>query len=366
MSYPVYVDVESPDETSVSFTDLDPVAGDESPVAVTVSNSDTSPISNVKLDVGGDAVVEESGRVYPSIAAGSETTETYNVTFPTAGEQTLSATVQYRTSDGATRTATFGETTDVEVANIDTDLTATVTEANEATVIQAELSEYGNVDLNDIQLRAIVDGDVVKRTSVPDVPVSSTRTFTVGSSGIPAGEVTLVAEYTAANERYTSNTTFDFNPRQQANIELTGIEAERTGSTITVSGEAANLGSLDASSVIVNVATTDAIAPSSPNGEYFIGSVESSEFATFELTANADQASDNIPIEIRYSTDGEQFVQTARVDISTEGISEDDRAAASSGSEGSNNSGIPLTGLGIVLLLGVLGGGGLYWWRRQS
>jgi hypothetical protein len=367
VSYPVYVDVEPSDETTVSFTNLDPVAGDESPVEVTLSNGDSGAISNVKLSVGGEVVVEDADRVYPSLAATSQTTDTYNVTFPDAGERTLNATVQYRTSDGVTRTDTFETATDVEPADIDTELTATVTEANDSSVIQATLSEYGNVALTDVQLQAIVDGEVVKRTSVPDVPGSSTETFTLDSSDIPAGELTLVATYTAANDDHTSETTFDFTPSQQSNIELTGIDAVRTGSTVTVSGEAANLGSLDASSVLVTVADTDAIAPASPNGEYFVGGVESSEFATFELTADADQSIDSIPVEIRYSTDGEQFVQTARVDISTtESVSQEDGAAASSGSGGSNNSGIPFIGLGIVLVLGVLGGGGLYWWRHQS
>lgn len=366
VSYPVYVDVESPDETSVSFTNLDPVAGDENPAEVTVSNGDTSTISNVKLNVGGDAEVEDSERVYPSLAAGSETTDTYNLTFPNAGEQTLTATVQYQTSGGATRTATFEETTDVEVADIDTELTATVTEANGSSVIQAKLTEYGNVNLNDIQLRAIVDGEVVKRISVPDVPASSSGTFTLDSSDIPAGEVTLVAEYTAADEEQTSKTTFDFNPREQSNIELTGIEAVWTGSTITVNGEAANLGSSDASSVLVNVANTDEIAPASPNGEYFVGSVESSEFATFELTANANQSIDSIPVELRYSANGEQFVQTVQLDISDSGgAAESGEAAASSGSGGSNNSGVPLTGIGVVLIVTVIGAVGLYWWRQQ-
>lgn len=367
VSYPVYVDVGQPDETSVSFANLDPVAGDEDSIKVTVANGDSSAISNVRLNVGGDANVEDSERVNASLAAGAQATYGYNVTFPTAGERTLTATVRYRTADGATRTATFEKMVNVENAEVDADLTATVAEVNGSSVIRTELTEYGNVDLTDVQLRAIVNGEVVKRALVSDVPAETTQQFRLNSTDIPAGELTLVAAYTAAGEEYASNTTLNYNPREQSNIELTGIEAVWTGSTVTMSGDAANLGSSDASSVLVSVANSDGISPTSPNGEYFVGSVESSEFATFELTADANQSVDSIPVEIRYSADGKQFVRTVQMDISdSEPASESGEAAASSGSGGSNGSGIPLMGIGIVLVVAVIGAVGLYWWRRQS
>ncbi|SDQ38571.1 Uncharacterized conserved protein [Halopelagius longus] len=364
VSYPVYVDVEKPDETAVSFEKLDPIAGDESSVEATVANGDENPISNVRLNLGGDAEIEDSQRVNASLPAGKQTSYTYNVTFPDSGEQTLNATVTYKTADGTTRTASFEKSTTVEAATVDADLTATVDEINGSSVIRTELTEYGNVDLTDVRLRALVDRNVVKRSLVSDVPAESTRTFTLNETDIPAGEMTVVAEYTAAGKSHTSNATLDYSPQEQSNVELTGIEATRAGSTLTLSGDAANLGSADANSVLVSVANANGVSPVSPNGEYFVGTVESSEFATFDLTANVNGSVDSLPVKIRYSANGEQFTRTVRVDISdSQAASGSDGAAASSGSGGSGGSDPPLMVIGAVLLV-VVGACGIYWWRR--
>ncbi|WP_199517487.1 hypothetical protein [Haloferax sp. Atlit-12N] len=366
VSYPIYVDVETPDEAAISFESLDPVAGDERSVGVTVANGDTDAISNVKLTLGGDASVDDPKRVSASLAPGSHADYAYNVTFPEAGEHTLRATVQYKTTTGATRTAIAEKTVTAESADIDTGLTATVAESNGSSVIRTTLTEYGNVGLTDVQFRAVVDGTVVERALVSDVDPKSSQTFALSGTDIPTGAVTIVAAYTAGGDAHTTETTIDYNPRELSNIELTGIEATRSGSTVTLSGDAANVGSTDADSVLMSVGDADGVSPAAPNGEYFVGTVESSEFATFELTADtgSNGSVDSLPVEIRYSAGGEQFVRTVDVDLeSSESAAQGDAAASSS--SGGGSSGLSVAALGLALAVAV-GGAGLYWRRQQS
>lgn len=370
VSYPLYVDVQQPDEAVVSFADLDSVADEQSTVNVTVANGDPGTLSNVRLNLDGDAVVENPERVNASLQAGTQTTYTYQVTFSETGEQTLDAELTYKTNQGSTRTVNYQTTVDVEAANVDTDLTATATETNGSAVIRTALTEYGNVELRDVQVQAVVDGDVVTRSVVPNVPKEGTQIVTLDGSDIPAGEVTLIAQYTAAGEQRTTNTTIQYSPRQASNIDLTGVEATRTGSTITLSGDAANLGSADANSVLLSVTNTSHVSPASPNGEYFVGTIESSEFATFDLTASTSTngSIDSIPVHVSYAANGEQFERVVEVDVSgpsATGDSSTGAAQANASGGTSQSGGLPLMAVGIALVLVIIVGVGVYRWHRQ-
>lgn len=341
VSYPLYVDVQEPDEAVISFAGLDSVAGEESQVDVTVSNGDDGPLSNVRLELAGEADVENPERVSASIQPGTQTTHTFAATFDEPGSREVTARLTYKTSEGVTRTVTRNVTADVEPANLDPQLTARATTANGSSVVRATLSEFGNVELRDVQLRAVVDGETVARTRLADVPAGGSQAATLDGSSIPAGEVTVVAAYTAAGEEQTSRTTLSYSPAPATQMTLTGVDATRNGDVVTVSGDAANVGSLDASSVVVGVVPGDGVTPVNPNKEYFVGAVESSEFATFQLTANVSSSVDEIPIRIEYTVDGERLSRVTAVDVSD---------AAASG-DGQSSSSAP----GFSLLLGALG-----------
>lgn len=464
VNYPLYVDVSEPDEAAVSVSDVDPVAGQESTVNVTVSNGDSAALSNVRLDLGGNATVEDPERVTASLEPGTQTTHSFDVMFPEAGEGALTATLTYKTEEGSTRTIQRTVTTDVDEADVDTELAAEVGSTNGS--VRATLSQYGNVELRDVQVRAIADGDVVARAMMSNVPSegAATVTFdesdvpagdvtitaeytaagerhtandtvtvgvdaeltaettqangtpaigvslsqngnvalrdvqvravvedetvtqatmetvrqhgiqsvTLDGSAVPAGEVTLIAEYTAAGERQTDSTTMTFSPQESAAMTLTGVEVTREGSTITLDGDAANLGSSDASSVVVSVVDDEGVTPVSPNKDYFVGGVEASEYATFELTANASMGVETVPVRINYSADGQRYSEVVEVDVSdasaaapAEGQSGNAGSAPSGGPPGDGGGGgglpLPLIG-GAVALLTVVGAA--YRWRH--
>ncbi|WP_424000194.1 hypothetical protein ACOZ4I_12995 [Haloarcula salina] len=374
VQYPLYVDVQEPDEASISVsTPEDLVAGQESPVNVTVSNGDDGTLSNVRLELGGDGAIENPERVSAAIQSGSQVSHAFDMTFAEAGEQTISATLTYNVN-GTTRTIDREVTVGVEEANTDAELTATSTTVNGSSAIEATLTEFGNVELRDGQVSAVVDGDVVTRTLVSDVGAEETQTVTLDGDDIPAGEVTVVAQYTAAGEQQTAETTVDYSPLEQSNVTLTGVEVTRQGTTITLDGDASNIGSADASSVLVSVVESEGVTPAAPNGEYFVGSVESSEFATFELTASAgaNASVDSVPVRISYSAAGERVERIVEVDVSdTSGGAAAAASAANGpsggGAPGGSDSGLPLTTIGIGVAVLVLGGVGFaaYRWRQQ-
>jgi len=345
VSYPLYVDVQEPDEAVVSFAGLDSVAGEESQVDVTVSNGDDGPLSNVRLELTGAADVENPERVSASIQPGTQTTHTFAATFDEAGNRPLTATLTYKTDEGVTRTVTRNVTADVEPANLDPQLTAKATTANGSSVVRATLSEFGNVELRDVQLRAVVDGETVTRTRLADVPAGESRIATLDGDAIPPGEVTVIAEYTAAGETATSETTLSYTPAPNTGVTVTGVDASRSGGVVTISGDAANVGSLDATSVVMSVVAADGVTPVNPNKEYFVGTVDSSEFATFQLTANVSASVTAVPVRIEYTVDGERLSRVVELDVSD--------VAPPAGGQGGGDSGSSLLLGALVVLLAV-------------
>jgi hypothetical protein len=104
------------------------------------------------------------------------------------------------------------------------------------------------------------------------------------------------------------------------------------------------------------------------SGEYFIGSVDASEFATFELTASVDSGVSSIPVEVSYIVDGERIRTTQLIEITSTNVSmnQGDSSRPTPGSSGGQgSSGIPLVPIVIVLFVVAIGGGLYYVWNRE-
>jgi hypothetical protein len=339
VSYPVYVEVREPDEAVLSVAALDPVAGQETTANVTVGNGDSATLSNVQLELGGDATVADPERVSASLPAGSQATFGYRVTFPDAGRQTLAATLTYTTSEGYTRTIERTTTVTVDPATVDAEVTASVDAGNGSAAIRASLTAFGNVELRDGQIRAVVANETVARALVPDVAPKSTRTVTLDASDVPPGTVRVVAAFTAAGERRTAETSLRYSPAPSSAIRLTGVEISRLGSRLTVNGSATNVGSSPAESVLLSVADTPSVRPDAPDGEAFVGGVGPSASVPFALTANASGDVATIPVVVEYTVDGERLSEVVQLDA---------RAASAS------SVSITLTGIAVTRSDGVL------------
>lgn len=356
VTYPLFVDVQEPDEALISATELDMVAGEERTLNVSVANGDHSALSNVRLELTGDASIENPERVTASLPAGTERTYPYQVAFAQPGEHDLEGSLTYKTSDGYTRTVSRNLTVSVDPAIIDPELTAQIRVENGVPVINATLTEYGNVELRDAQVRVLVDGTPVARSLVPDVPAKGAQTVSLDGGNLPAGELVVEAAYTAAGEQRTTRVSIDYSPAPTSRLVLTGVEVTRDGGVLTLSGDAANVGSADARSVVISVVPADGVVPVSPKKEYFVGAVDASEFATFEVTANASASVDTIPVRIEYTVGGERIDEIVGVDIS----GARDTAA---GDERSGGNPLVLVGIAIGGLL--VGAGGVYLWRSR-
>ncbi|RLM62630.1 hypothetical protein [Halorubrum sp. Atlit-26R] len=358
INYPLYVEVQEPNEALISIAALDPTAGQESVVDVTVSNGDTAPISNVQLEVGGDGDVEKPERINASLAPRSQTVYTFDVTFPEIGPQRLNATLTYTTNSGSTRTVQRTITTAVEQATNDVELDVSNQVQNGSSVIRAELQQFGNVELRDVEIRAESDGETVARVPLPNVLSEGTQTVALRDDDIPAGNITVVTIYTAGSERQTTTASLlysKYSPAPTSAITLTGLELTRQGDVLTLDGDAANVGTSQVNSVVISVVKTDAVRPVSPNREYFINQISPNEFANFEVTAQIPENVDQIPVRVQYTVDGQRVSSIIPLDIGDIEVN----------TGNSQNGGPSPFAIGIVLLIVAIAGIGVYRCRNQ-
>lgn len=231
---------------------------------------------------------------------------------------------------------------------------------NGTSVIRAELQQFGNVELRDVEIRAESGGETVARVPVRNVLSEGTRTVALSGDEIPAGDITVVASYTAGSERKTVSANLlysKYSPAPTSAISLTSIETSRQGDVLTLNGEAANVGTAQVNSVVVSAVETDTVRPVEPNREYFIQQINSNEFADFEATARVPTDTDQIPIQVQYTVNGQRVSSIIPVDLADGG--------AQSGDENRSGDGPSAFAVGSVLLLLIIVGVGVYQLRSQ-
>lgn len=368
---PIYVTVEDSTEVSMAFStvfDTKPAVGAETPINLTVANGHAEAITGVQLDLGGSATVKEPNQIRGSIDAGGEETFEYDVTFDEVGTQTLSVEVTYTTAEGVTRTTT--RTVDIEVVEptVKADLSARTDTDGETRV---ELTNFGNTEFRDVEITARANDRVVARNLMSDLAPDSNASvsFDIGSS--VDGVVTYTATYTAAGER--RSTSLRDQSSVSGEIHLVSIETSRSDGSVTLQGDAANVGSTTAESVLLSVVESEDVGPTAPVGEYYVGEVEGSEFGTFELSAATRTNASSIPVEITYIVDGDRVTTVQEVDVAATSTG-DAGAGAPSGGQADGPpggqgplGGLPLTEIGVVLALSVVGALVVagYRWRNQ-
>lgn len=248
VSYPLFLEVREPDETLLSVVERRAVAGQERHVNVTVANGDAAAISNVRLELGGDATVENPERIRASLAAGTQTTFTFQTTFDRAGERFLDATLTYTTGEGSTRSIERTTPITVAAATVDPTLEASLESDDGRTAIRATLEQFGNVALRDVQLQTRRDGELLSRTSLPDVRPGERQTGTLDGSELPPGNVTLVTAFTAAGERQTVRKTLQLT----SDVQLAASSRVVNGTSAIVA-ELRQFGDVELSDVRIRV-----------------------------------------------------------------------------------------------------------------
>ncbi|MFC5278895.1 hypothetical protein ACFPM1_09035 [Halorubrum rubrum] len=362
-SYPLVVDVEEPDadgglsmdrnasgETAVTLTNYGNVDFTDVEVAAVTGDDRRDRRRALDVEPGGDRTVtfdtEEYDRADLAFVANyAANGETYRV-----------------------RRA-FGETPDVRGG-----LSVDENDPDRATVT---LDNYGNVAFSDVEVRVLTDGEVRDRRFVRDVSADGNRSITFDTEGYDAGSVTFAARYLANGETHEVTREVALEPEVSGEIRLTATEATQRGGSVSIDGEAANVGGTDAESVLLNVRDADGVTPDDGGGEYFVGAVDASEFATFELAASVENGTSEVPVEISYLVDGERVTTTRTVTVSSTGLPPTGAATGApdgggpSGGGGAprgppGGSGLPTVPIlvGVIAVIGAAGG--LYYlWNRE-
>lgn len=358
--------------SSVTVTPDDPIEGETVTFETTISNlegsSGTVRISDIYLRRTGST--REYARIgnVGSVAPGGSLTVPIRAAFQNAGEKSLTVRVVVTDQNGSVSAYTYPASVDVEAPVVRGGLST----ENRSDGTSVTLSNYGNVNFTDVAISSSVGGSVRDRQLTGDVEPDANRTVTFDTADYGSDNVTFRASYTANGAAREVSRTVDIDRQVTGEIRLTSVEVRRSGGTVSLEGDAANVGGTDAESVLVRVRNTGDVSPAGGSGEYFIGPVDASEFATFELSAAVDSGAgaSSVPVEISYIVDDERVTTTQRLDLDSTASSGGDTASGadgqgdSGGSDG-GQSGLPLVGIGVALALLVVAGVAVIRWRNR-
>jgi len=364
------------------------VAGVENRVPVTVSNPTTEPMRNLVVDVAPDAGTAVDGRrTIGTLAAGATAQLNFSVR-PVEGATELVATTTYTTARGTEATAAESRRVGVEPLRDDVgvrveragesagapqaapggiegllgDSTGGVGGSSEADSenenarrVDVTVTNFGNAPIESVVVTPRVGDRTLPRHAV-DGPLapgeSGTVTVSLARVG-QAGDVTFETSYRLADGGQSRSATgsYDYRPGD-GTVVLTGVNVTATDDgRIRIDGNAGNTGETTVTGVVVAVGEAPGVTPASPQRDYFVGSVEGSEFAPFELSARIDGNATEIPVIVQYTADGERIEREVRVPYDAEASETTTGAGLLGGFDGI---------LGVVLGVGVaLGVGAL-------
>jgi hypothetical protein len=381
---PLRVGVE-PGQPQVELDTDEYVAGAETQVETTVSNPTTAAIRDITVSVT-DPEQEVSAAV-PTLAAGASTTVNLSVVVPESGNLTLELTTNYTTPNGVQLQSTTTRSVTAESLTTDVGVRAETAGADDTqqqagqvagllgggaggslqqqsddggsgeSRIDVTVTNFGNAPVDDVVLTG-EDSDGALLSSVGRFAVADTlapgeeATVTVDLSNVrTSDDIHFVASYETPTGDNESALVYGYNARR-GQATLTGVDVRLTESgNVTVDGNLANTGDGEVTSAVVAVEPTSGIEPAYPQRNYFVGTVDASAFAPFELTAqaNLDNATD-LTVRLTYTVDGEQVTDTVSVPL-----------PPPSGSGGGGLS----AGLGIGLTLALVAAGGVAIYLRR-
>jgi hypothetical protein len=163
----------------------------------------------------------------------------------------------------------------------------------------------------------------------------STATFTLNTmySSPEKRDVSFVVSYfNGDNLRQTSKLTRQVDVIGQHSLIFTSLEVSRAGNRYTISGDLNNFGTTDAKNVMISVAESDKVTSVQPYARYYIGTLETDDFSSFELSAQAISGSvSNIPVVIEFRDPNNAYMSIREnISVSTNSIAS---ASAASGDE---------------------------------
>jgi len=210
-----------------------------------------------------------------------------------------------------------GSSGDVSLSGVD------VTTRNGESRIVGQANNVGDTNVSSLQISVADDtyslGDAQSRTFVGNLAPSGSGGFDLAvalpGDGEPAS-IPLTVQYRVDGQQVTRDLSVEHRPGSAGNVDLTGLRIEQAGDRLTVRGSTSNLGTTNASSVVVSVGDGAAVSPAQSESSYFVGTVQRSDFKSFQvdarLTADTNETID-VPVEVSYRVDGQRVTQTITV-----------------------------------------------------
>ncbi|WP_324661570.1 COG1361 family protein [Haloarcula sediminis] len=321
------------------------VAGAPSSVQATVSNPTTAPLRSVEVTVAGG----ESRRTIPTLASGASETVNLTAVVPNAGDGTVDLRTSYTTPNGVKREARTAAPVTVEPLRTDIgvrvqrpqsddsgeagdDLTGLLggggtgalqpqsesADESSASRVDVTVTNFGNAAVDEVVLTA-EDSEGVRLGSVGRFALADSlgpgeeTTVAVDLSRVQSTDgVRFVAAYESPRGSNETALLYDYRARR-GEATLTGLDISVTeDGRVTIDGNLANVGDGEVTSAVVTVQPAEGIQPAYPQRDYFVGTVDGSSFAPFELTARADVTdASGVPLRVTYSVDGEPLTMNA-------------------------------------------------------
>ncbi|WP_132061572.1 COG1361 family protein [Halorussus amylolyticus] len=344
------------------------VPGESRDMRVNVSNGRSDAIRGLSVELESDDVsFDDSSKVRARLESGSETSFSFTGDATESARHPVKVTLSYTTDDGEPRTMTRTLDADFTVPNQPSDRPQVSVETESAVAdawrsLNVTVSNGMDSAVRQMSLEAASDDVTIRENQrvVPSLEGSSERTFSFRAKATDPGTypVNLTLVYTGDDgiKRQINQTVrADFTePDNPGNVSLTGVSIERSGDTVALSGSAVNRGGEEVESVLVSVADAEDVTSAQPQPEYFVGTVESSDFVTFDVNARLSNNRTSVPLEVSYVVDDVTITRTEMVDV----------GPASDDSEESQSSGgpLPFVALGGLALVALVGG--VWWFRR--
>jgi len=291
----------------------DTVAGIPGEGRLVVSNGLDSPIQNVELtieDSDGTIEISDSQSVLAELPAGETTAADFEYEADEPGTHEVLARVQY-TGPGTQRRQ-VNETFTLDVKPLQGNVTLAATQDAGSTV-SVEIINSRNVPIENVMIDGVAPNATVSSHLIKEIPAQSSRTVQLNTS-LDSQRATL--EMTASYKVGNTETTVSDEVVVRSvpgRIELTGVEIRPENGRLVISGSASNIGLEAANSVIVRVIDTDQVTPAAPAREYFVGTVPSSDFVSFEVSAQVNGQVSAIPLEVTYLVDDQKYTRVVRV-----------------------------------------------------
>lgn len=189
----------------------------------------------------------------------------------------------------------------------------------------------------------------------------STATFTLNTMVSTRGnkEMQFSTSYFNGDNLHTSSdTNYSIDVVDQSALILSALEVENAGNVYSIAGDINNFGTTDAKNVMISVMATDNVTPVQPYEKYFVGTLESDDFSSFELSASTQGSNvDEIPLLIEFRNTNNAYAYI------NENISVQKGVVPIS----SNNEGIPFMVIGLVAVvciavIGII----VYSWKKNK